>query len=438
MQQIDPNELDFEPFIDEKCSLDLIESAFHLMEDYLTENPNSYTEPDFHETMFDEIRDLFYIQFSQRGDESGRDAYNYLILEELDDILEEAFELFCIQKNIEPNPESVEYDADLIEEKINLIRAKPQPAQRTKEWYEFRHTIISASSASKAFGSQSMVNQLIYEKCQPLRLVDNDTKYAVNVDTSLHWGQKYEPLSVLIYEYLYNTKVEDFGCIRHDIYDFIGASPDGINVDPDSDRYGRMLEIKNVVSREITGIPKPEYYVQMQLQMEVCDLEECDFLETKFVEYPNYAAYLDDANPVAPLSASLPVASLSASLMKGFIIYFHMINEQKPFYIYKPIEIQGQEDEEQWEQETMDKYSDDPNLTWIKNCYWKLEVMSCVLVARNKQWFNDSIGQLEKVWRIIEQERITGCEHRAPKKRANKQTVIGSVSGCLLTIKKLP
>jgi putative phage-type endonuclease len=425
MQQIDPNELDFEPFINEKCSLDLIESAFHLMEDYLTENPSAYTEPDFHETMFDEIRDIFYIQFSQKDD---NDAY---ILDELDDILEEAFELFCIQKNIEPNPESntIEYDADMIEEKINLLRAKPQPEQRTKAWYEFRHTLISASSASKAFGSESMVNQLIYEKCQPLRQAADDAniKFTVNVDTSLHWGQKYEPLSVLIYEHLYNTKVEDFGCIRHDIYDFIGASPDGINVDPESDRYGRMLEIKNVVSREITGIPKTEYYVQMQLQMEVCDLDECDFLETKFVEYPDYAAYLADVNP-------LPLAPL----LRGFIIYFHMINEQKPKYIYKPIHIQGQEQEEEWEQETLDKYSGDPNLTWIKNCYWKLEVMSCILVARNKQWFNDSIGQLEKVWRIIEEERITGCEHRAPKKRANKQTELNGGSGCLLTIKKLP
>ena len=417
MLQIDPNELDFEPFIDEKCSLDLIESAFHLMEDYLTENPSACTEPDFHETMFDEIRDLFYIQMDT-------DAYNYLILEELDDILEEAFELFCIQKNIERDPESntIDYDADLIEHKINLLRAKPQPEQRTKAWYEFRHTLISASSASKAFGSESMVNQLIYEKCQPLRQVDDNVKYNVNVDTSLHWGQKYEPLSVLIYEHLYNTKVEDFGCIRHDTYDFIGASPDGINVDPESDRYGRMLEIKNVVSREITGIPKQEYYVQTQLQMEVCDLDECDFLETKFVEYPNQEAYLSDTSPL--------------SVRKGFMIYFHMIKEQKPKYIYKPLSVIGKEDEEQWEQETLNKYSGDPNLTWIKNCYWKLETMSCVLIPRNKQWFNDSIGQLEKVWRIIEQERITGCEHRAPKKRANKQSFAGT--GCLLTIKKLP
>ena len=32
-----------------------------------------------------------------------------------------------------------------------------------------------------------------------------------------------------------------------------------------------MLEIKNPVSREITGIPKEEYWIQMQLQMEMSE-----------------------------------------------------------------------------------------------------------------------------------------------------------------------
>ena len=58
--------------------------------------------------------------------------------------------------------------------------------------------------------------------------------------------------------------------------------------------YGRMIEIKNVVSREITGIPKMEYWIQMQLQMEVCDLNECDFLETKFIQYSNEEEYRED------------------------------------------------------------------------------------------------------------------------------------------------
>ena len=53
-----------------------------------------------------------------------------------------------------------------------------------------------------------------------------------------------------------NTKISDFGCIQHEKYNYIGASPDGINTDPNSILYGRMLEIKNIVNRDITGIPK--------------------------------------------------------------------------------------------------------------------------------------------------------------------------------------
>jgi hypothetical protein len=45
-----------------------------------------------------------------------------------------------------------------------------------------------------------------------------------------------------------------------------------------------MLEIKNIVNRDITGEPLHHYWIQMQVQMEVCDLDVCDFLETRFKE----------------------------------------------------------------------------------------------------------------------------------------------------------
>ena len=411
MELIEYNDFVFEDDINEHNSLELTESAFCLMEDYLTENPMSFSDPDFLEVMFDEVRDIFYIQFESEN----------ISIDELDAVLEQAFDVFCIHKNIERNPESnavFDENNQLIADKINLIRAKPQPAQRTPEWYEFRHTLISASSANKAFGTEASVNQLIYEKCQPLRVADDaSSPRPVNVDSSLHWGQKYEPLSVMLYEFLYTTKVDDFGCIRHDDYSFIGASPDGINVDPDSDRYGRMLEIKNVVSREITGIPKKEYYIQMQLQMEVCDLDECDFLETQFVEYENEDQYKAD------------IVS-----RKGIIIHYHLVNEQKPFYVYKPIS-NDDVDDEQWAYEINEKYLEDANVIWIRNCYWRLAKMSCILVPRNRQWFADNIAQLETVWRIIEKERVTGYAHRAPKKREKKTDDVGG--GCLLLVKKL-
>ena len=244
----------------------------------------------------------------------------------------------------------------------------------------------------------------------------------------MHWGQKFEPLSVMIYEDMYNSKVEDFGCIQHLTYKFLGASPDGIIIESETGRYGRMLEIKNPVSREITGVPKKEYWVQMQLQMEVCDLDECDFLETKFVEYPDYDSYHDDS-------------TITNDLYKGTIIYFHT-KERKPFYLYKPLNLHLAEDISKWEEENIEKYESEPfNYSFLKFIYWKLDKLSCVLVLRNKDWFKNNIGQLEKVWKTIEAERVTGFEHRAPVKKQKKEPFNPffekESQGCLLKFNKI-
>ena len=181
----------------------------------------------------------------------------------------------------------IELESYIIQKKIDLLNLIEQPEQRTPEWYWFRYNLITASNGYKAYESQALQNALIYEKCKP-PLIMSENSY-VNVESPLHWGQKYEPLSALLYEKEYDVKLGEFGCIKHPKYYFLGASPDGIivnklNTSGINDRFGRMLEIKNVVSREINGIPKKEYWIQMQLQMETCDLDECDFLETRFKE----------------------------------------------------------------------------------------------------------------------------------------------------------
>jgi len=224
------------------------------------------------------------------------------IEDDLDELLEYALNIFITtfylditHKKEADFQDYTDDEIDIIESKIQKLREIPQPIQRTPEWYQFRWNLITASNAWKAFETQSAINQLIYEKCLPLKILDEQTEIKmVNTNTPMHWGQKYEQLSVMVYENKYKAKVEDFGCIKHSKYSFLGASPDGIVVNKDCERYGRMLEIKNVVSREITGIPKKEYLTQMQLQMEVCDLDECDFLETKFIEYVDSNIYKND------------------------------------------------------------------------------------------------------------------------------------------------
>ena len=313
-------------------------------------------------------------------------------------------------------------NVDKMRAKIEYLQNVPQPEQRTTEWYEFRYKHLTASNIWKTFISESTRNQLIVEKCQPL----NAEKYSGvgSLDSPMHWGQKYEPLSVMLYNKLYATKVSDFGCIPHRQPDleFLAASPDGINTDETSLRYGRMLEVKNIVNREITGNPKLEYWVQMQLQMEVCDLNECDFLETRFTEYPDINAFESDLE----------------TLHKGIIMLF-MNNGGHPKYEYAPLDLI---ENETWQEEMMEK---NQHLTWIKNIYWKLDQLSCVLVLRNKMWFNYAIPHLKEIWQLIQTEKITGNYiNRGPKKsngvRVKKMNTTGDEiniamnSTCLISI----
>lgn len=425
-------------FFDEEETIELYQMCLHLMDEFINENPSIITEPEFEDYFDDDISELIHLHFEFDI------FYNDDVEEEIDDIIEQAkcdfFELFLFPRSFSDTIILQEPNMNFIDIQINILRNKPQPKQRTEEWYIFRYNLITASNAYKAFENQNVKNQLIYEKCQPLNILNNNNEIVmVNTTTSLHWGQKYEPLSVIIYEHLYNTKIEDFGCIQHDKYLFLGASPDGINIDKQSTRYGRMLEIKNIVNREINGIPKKEYWIQMQLQMEVCNLDECDFLETKFTEYTNYMSYLfDTSNELYEDEDGFEFQNTCLSKdnkIKGIIIYFHTA-EGKPFYLYKPLDIIHPKEIEEWQDKNIDYYhKPEYKYVFMKTIYWKLDIISCVLVCRNKQWFNDNITKLQEIWTIIEQERISGYEHRAPNRKPKKELIditTPTTSKCLL------
>jgi len=182
------------------------------------------------------------------------------------------------------------------------------------------------------------------------------------------------------------------------------------------------LEIKNVVNRVINGIPKKEYWIQMQLQMEVCNLDYCDFLETKFIELEDSKSFQDEKN--------------KTDTSHGIILYFS--KNMKPFYVYKPLNIQN-EDIDIWIENTIQKYSLSEEYIWIKTIYWKLEILSCILVERNKEWFANNIAQLQKIWDIILYERENGYQHRAPKQmvKTNQNQNQNNDSTCLLKVIKI-
>jgi len=397
---------------EQECE-NFVEDLLLIMYDYSLHNIHMVSKEDYDELFVKHIDDyvnciIDMINETQLSKESFEELINYAI---------NIFYEICIPPRSFHNTYILkshsQEDIISITEKLDYLRNMPQPQQRTTDWYIFRNNLITASNAYKIFDTDASRNQLIYEKCfsfnQKILIVPDELENFkhVNVLSPMHWGQKYEHVSVMIYEDMYQTQIEEFGCIKHERHAFLGASPDGINVDKNSDRYGRLIEIKNVVNREITGIPKLEYWIQMQLQMETCNLNECDFLETKFIEFETEEEYLKDD-----------------CQYKGIIMYFSHKNGI-PKYVYKPLHMM----DETWEETMMNTYED---LIWIKNIYWKLEIISCVLVVRNKLWFEYVIYDIRNFWKIIEYERENGFDHRKAKKRIKK--IQEEETKCLITL----
>ena len=86
-----------------------------------------------------------------------------------------------------------------------------------------------------------------------------------------------------------------------------------------------MLEIKCPPKRKFTDEVPLHYWMQMQGQLETCDLEECDFLQVKILEYSSEQEYNDDKyieNDIEKIGYS------STGYPKGLVLTFLSINEK--------------------------------------------------------------------------------------------------------------
>ena len=437
-----------------------------LIDEYVSNEILNISSPEFHNELVCQITEILYEQWTDAGICEKTDTIYDEIEEFVIDVSNDYFDNYEIpHRQYEISTVDKLPDHPVIEAKMKNIENAYQPTQRTNEWYEYRHNMMTASNLWKVFGSLAQYNSLIYEKCLPYETHSNYGN--VNTESSLHWGVKYEPLSIMLYESLYQTTLGTYGCIQHPKYKFIGASPDGIVNDPSNDRYGRMVEIKNIVNREINGIPKQEYWIQMQIQLETCDLDECDFLETRFKEYENETSFYsdirsknngndlivekidttrdedinidfieeekdndknnNDKQPDSYMNESQP-SIVEDNPIRGIILHFiekSFINNS-PHYVYMPLDTPIEKEAiDQWIQCKRDEIKSTHGL--YKTIYWYLDEYSCILVKRNRAWFHAAIPKIEETWKIIENERITGYEHRGSKKRTRSDLTIETI-----------
>jgi len=398
--------------------LDIETDIYENIEYYLREEILSISSPHFYQELVEDITNVYHDYWVDCG---ICDEEDY---EEVENIIENLLDIYLdfssIPRRSIPYKSLVENyhkNATIIKETINNVKNAPQPKQKTQEWYEMRYNSITASDVWKCLSSEAQRNSLIYAKCKPLNVYQSINS-STNTESSFHWGIKYEPLTVMLYEYIYQTKIDDFGCIRHNKYEFIGASPDGINNDPlNEELFGRMLEIKNIVNREITGVPKEEYWIQTQIQMETCDLDECDFVETRFKEYANSEEFHDDIT--REYKGVILHFMMRTSNMTQEEIVGNLTTVNTPVYKYMPLNVSLEKESiDEWIQNIRVLHNND--LILFNTIYWYLDEISCVLIPRNRAWFQRAVPVIQETWATILKERNDGYEHRAAKKRTVK------------------
>lgn len=358
--------------------------------------------------------------------------YDDVTEEELIKIINEALELrylinFKKIKYIKPNKMIIPEQYEHLYKQIKYLQNLVQPEQKSKEWFKIRESMITASDMGAILGikGEQARLEIIKKKAGLVKSVYLDC-------AATHHGKKYEQIATLIYMHLTNTRIREYGLIQSNKHPFIGASPDGICDEIALDGtfcnlIGRMLEIKCPYSRkiELSGLVYGKiiakyYWIQVQIQLEVCELEECDFLQCTITEYETKEDYLKDDTKTTIYMAEPDTTTtvfneikiktnkevVINNYNKGMIIQLLPIDRQNQTnnfdakFLYPPRLDLSLEEYYKWIDESLE--TNIPiGYKFNKILYWKLDIAHVVTVKRDQEWFKDSLPKLQDFWNQV-------------------------------------
>lgn len=309
------------------------------------------------------------------------------------------------QRFFYPQPIYTDEDLDIIDNKFKVINSHHNHAQRSMEWYNFRWERLTASDLAKALGEKGDKSKLdlIYQKAIPLeQYIKKRESFSLGGQPAIQHGVCFEPVATALYEFYNNLTVKEYGCLPHLSINYLAASPDGIcdSRNDNPDYHGRMLEIKCPYSRIITGIPKLEYYMQVQLQLEVCDLEYCDFLECDIRTYSGMRSFLDDSPVLKDEPESVSYNLTKSGKKKGVLYEYQEKNEmgdKNTKYKYCPLTYTDDQVSE-WIIATKDEIMGNTNYIPIGCKYWWIEEYNVTLLKRERDYFNKMLVRLNEFW----------------------------------------
>jgi hypothetical protein len=182
-----------------------------------------------------------------------------------------------------------------------------------------------------------------------------------------------------------------------------------------------MLEIKCPVSRKLVKSDDHKdacpiyYYDQVLQQLEVCDLDECDFWQCKVEEYNSREEFLNDTDK------NEPFRSKKTELEKGCLIQLFPRNiklekdddkNAEITWIYSkfihPPRINMTPYEcDKWVVDTISKVNSDPDYEFYgyvidKVIYWRIQDTHCITIKRDKKWFAQKLPTYLKTWEMVE------------------------------------
>lgn len=257
---------------------------------------------------------------------------------------------------------------------IRNLLARPSLPQRTQGWYEQAYSLLTASEFAELYSSERGYANLVLSKAMPPPLRDGPSKLACSTAEMgpFDWGIRFEPVVKLAFSKLWSLELVDSGRIVHPTVAHLAASPDGLILNSaDKTRVGRLVEIKCPIRREVDGVIPFEYWCQMQIQMEVMDIDECEFLDVKFVSVEKQKrAY------VKPESA----------VVEGQL---WLMNKEVEM-LYKYAYTESERDEALGE-------------GWgiFEEIPWAVSKYSNILVQRDRKWFAQTELMRETFWKDV-------------------------------------
>ena len=283
--------------------------------------------------------------------------------------------------------------------KVKEIQEAPQIPQRSEEWYRNFGKVLTASEFSAIFSFTKRRKDLILKKANPPHEQPMFRHACPTMEmNALGWGIRFEPVVKQLLEHIDSSSIYEPGRLQHPLNPYLAASPDGIiETGKNPSQIGRLVEIKCPYTRTTGGEIPSEYWIQMQVQMEVTDIDECEYIECEIVS--------PRANQDEPLDLS------GVELQGCMYLFKEKKPEGEPFdykYLYGDIGKSIQPKAPQ-------------GYECIEVIPWGFKRWHRKVVHRDRGWYEATKPWQEAFWKDVESVRQGGAisdQAPAPKPRS--------------------